>query len=136
MIGFFVFESLVHIWLSKRFRNAALCYGIVQQIVCVVVSQEVIWNAKYNIDNNDLDFLLAAFCTTYALLSYHDGYLLFSSIFCYLYVFQKAYFMVENNFRLFRLVTYYLMGFFYIFLLARAFHKTQRETFKKTHQQK
>jgi hypothetical protein len=66
--------------------------------------------------------MLVAFYASYSLLSYHDGYMLLSSIFCYVYAFLKAYFHVDNKFRFFRYMTYTLMGFFYIFLIARAFH--------------
>jgi len=50
-----------------------------------------------------------ALYATYSILSYHDGYLLFSSLFCYVYVFLKSYYKVNSTFRFGRYVTYYLM---------------------------
>lgn len=131
----FIF-MLVHYYLTRKYKWAAMIFSAVQSINSLITSNEIIWLTVPSINDLDGESAQAACLASLAMLSYNQTTQLFTYIFMFAYYALRNYSEIPIFSRYLRVIFYGLLALIFTYFFARASNQRDRETFKISRKQR
>jgi hypothetical protein len=125
----FIF-MVVHYYLTKKYKWAAVIFSAVQSINSLITSNEIVWLTVNSIDDIDGESAQAACLASLAMLSYNQTTQLITYLLMFAYYSLRNYSEIPNFARYLRVIGYGLLALIFIYFFARASNQRDREIFK------